>query len=51
LSKNFAADRHIKSRRAETLDWTSVLIALDRQALEPGIVEETLGSIAKYQMT
>jgi MoxR-like ATPase len=34
---------------AETLDWTSALVALDRQALEPGIVEETLGSILKYQ--
>jgi MoxR-like ATPase len=34
---------------AETLDWTTALVALDRQALEPGIVEETLGVILKYQ--
>jgi MoxR-like ATPase len=34
---------------AETLDWTSALVALDQQALEPGIVEDTLGAILKYQ--
>ena len=34
---------------AETLDWTAALVALDRKALEPGIVEETLGVILKYQ--
>ncbi len=34
---------------AETLDWTAALVALDRQALEPSIVEETLGVILKYQ--
>ena len=34
---------------AETLDWTTALVALDRQALDPGIVEETLGVILKYQ--
>jgi len=34
---------------AETLDWTAALMALDQQALEPGIVEETLGVILKYQ--
>ena len=34
---------------AETLDWTAALVALDQQALEPGIVEETLGVILKYQ--
>ncbi len=34
---------------AETLDWTAALVALDRQALDPGIVEDTLGAILKYQ--
>jgi MoxR-like ATPase len=34
---------------AETLDWATALVALDRQALDPGIVEETLGVILKYQ--
>ncbi len=34
---------------AETLDWTAALVALDRQALEPSIVEDTLGAILKYQ--
>jgi len=34
---------------AETLDWTAALVALDQQALELGVVEETLGVILKYQ--
>ena len=34
---------------AETLDWTAALVALDQQALEPSIVEDTLGAILKYQ--
>jgi MoxR-like ATPase len=34
---------------AETLDWTTALVALERQALDPGIVEDTLGVILKYQ--
>ncbi len=34
---------------AETLDWTAALVALDQRALEPGMVEETLGVILKYQ--
>jgi MoxR-like ATPase len=34
---------------AETLDWTTALSALDRQALDPAVVEETLGVILKYQ--
>ncbi|MEK7323678.1 MAG: MoxR family ATPase [Chloroflexota bacterium] len=33
---------------AETLDWTAALVALDQQALDSGIVEETLGVILKY---
>lgn len=34
---------------AETLDWTAALVALDQQALDLSIVEETLGVILKYQ--
>lgn len=34
---------------AETLDWTTALVALDQRALDPAIVEETLGVILKYQ--
>lgn len=34
---------------AETLDWTTALVALDQKALDPAIVEETLGVILKYQ--
>lgn len=34
---------------AETLDWTSALVALDQVALDLGIVEDTLGVILKYQ--
>ena len=34
---------------AETLDWTAALVALDQNALEPSIVDETLGVILKYQ--
>src|SRR5512135_635239 len=34
---------------AETLDWTTALVTLDRQALDPEIVEETLGVILKYR--
>jgi MoxR-like ATPase len=34
---------------AESLDWITALVALDQQKLDPGIVEETLGVILKYQ--
>jgi hypothetical protein len=34
---------------AETLDWTTALVALDQNALDPVIVEETLGAVLKYQ--
>lgn len=34
---------------AETLDWTTALVALDQTALSPAIVDETLGVILKYQ--
>jgi MoxR-like ATPase len=34
---------------AETLDWTTALVALDQKALDPVIVEETLGAVLKYQ--
>ncbi len=34
---------------AETIDWTTALIALDQKALDPTVVDETLGVILKYQ--
>jgi MoxR-like ATPase len=34
---------------AETLDWITALVALDQKRLDPGIVEDTLGAILKYQ--
>ena len=34
---------------AETLDLTTALVALDQQALDPMIVDETLGAVLKYQ--
>jgi MoxR-like ATPase len=34
---------------AETLDWTAALVALDRQALDPAVVDETLGVVLKYE--
>ncbi len=34
---------------AETLDWTAALVALDRQSLDSGIVDDTIGVILKYQ--
>jgi MoxR-like ATPase len=34
---------------AETLDWTQALVTLDQQALDPQIVDDTLGVILKYQ--
>lgn len=34
---------------AETLDWLTALIELDQQALDPDLVDSTLGVILKYQ--
>ena len=34
---------------AETLDWAEALIALDRVALDPQAVADTLGVLLKYQ--
>ncbi len=34
---------------AETLEWTAAIVALDRDALDESVVEETLGVILKYQ--
>jgi MoxR-like ATPase len=34
---------------AETLDWTTALVALDQAGLDPVIVDETLGAVLKYQ--
>jgi MoxR-like ATPase len=34
---------------AETIDWASALVALNAEALTPGVVDDTLGAILKYQ--
>jgi len=34
---------------AETLDWTTALVSLDQKALDPVVVDETLGAVLKYQ--
>jgi MoxR-like ATPase len=34
---------------AETLDWTAALVQLDKMALDPGTVDNTLGVLLKYQ--
>jgi MoxR-like ATPase len=34
---------------AETLDWSKALVALDQLALDPQIVNDTLGALLKYQ--
>lgn len=34
---------------AETIDWAMALAALDAKELEPGLVDETLGVLLKYQ--
>ena len=34
---------------AETLDWAEALITLDRVALDPQTVGDTLGVLLKYQ--
>ena len=32
---------------SETIDWVAALVALDRQALDPDAVSETLGLVLK----
>jgi MoxR-like ATPase len=34
---------------AETLDWAAALLALDQEALDPAVVDETLGVVLKYE--
>ena len=34
---------------AETLDWTTALVALDQHALSLDVVQDTIGVILKYQ--
>ena len=33
----------------ETLDWAAALVALDAKALDPSVVDDTLGVLLKYQ--
>ena len=34
---------------AETIDWSRALVELDRIALDPQIIDDTLGALLKYQ--
>ena len=34
---------------SETLDWTAALMALNKKALDPEIIDDTLGVVLKYQ--
>lgn len=34
---------------AETLDWVNALLALDKEALDESVVEDTLGALLKYR--
>ena len=34
---------------AETIDWTRALMQLDRVALDPDVINDTLGALLKYQ--
>jgi MoxR-like ATPase len=34
---------------SETLDWAAALVALDREVLDPALIDETLGVLLKYQ--
>ena len=34
---------------SETLDWTAALLALNQQALDPQVIDDTLGIMLKYQ--
>ncbi len=34
---------------AETIDWSKALVALDQVALDPSLVDDTLGALLKYQ--
>ena len=43
------ADLYKPAGVSETLDWAAALVALDRDALDPQVVEETLGLLLKNQ--
>jgi len=34
---------------AETIDWSRALVELDRIALDPDVIDNTLGALLKYQ--
>ncbi len=34
---------------AETIDWANAMVELNRTSLEPGVVDDTLGVLLKYQ--
>ncbi len=43
------ADLYKSAGVSETLDWAAALVALDREVLDPDVIEETLGLLLKNQ--
>jgi hypothetical protein len=43
------ADLYKSAGISETLDWAAALVALDREVLDPDVIEETLGLLLKNQ--
>ena len=43
------ADLYKSAGISETLDWAAALVALDRDVLDPDVIEETLGLLLKNQ--
>jgi MoxR-like ATPase len=43
------ADLYKAAGISETLDWAAALVALDREVLDPDVIEETLGLLLKNQ--
>jgi MoxR-like ATPase len=49
VQKLRAADLFKRPGIAETIDWAKALVELDRHSLDPGVVNDTLGVLLKYQ--
>ena len=47
--ENAGDDVLVFEEHAETLDWTAALVQLDKLALDPETVDNTLGVLLKYQ--
>ncbi|HVY04978.1 MAG TPA: MoxR family ATPase [Burkholderiales bacterium] len=49
VQKLRASELFKKPGVAETIDWARALLELDRRSLDPGVVDDTLGVLLKYQ--